>query len=171
VLQPPRIRHRVLECSPGLEVVEVSSPAEHYTHADLELELPTAAVLPERDFGGQRFTRHVAAAAAWSSSGYAGFEARDLGLAAATSGFATARVLRAAADHGGSPAAAEAHDAELLFGFVAAGHLELRLDGESPFTLSGGDAFVVPAGRSFALASPPSDAELLEVVVGGTSAA
>ena len=28
VLQPPEIRHQVLECSPGLEVIEISSPAE-----------------------------------------------------------------------------------------------------------------------------------------------
>ena len=32
VLQPPEIRHRVLEASPGLEVVELSCPAEHVTH-------------------------------------------------------------------------------------------------------------------------------------------
>ena len=31
VLQPPGIRHRVLESSPGLEVVEVGSPAAHPT--------------------------------------------------------------------------------------------------------------------------------------------
>src|SRR5690349_7367988 len=34
VLQPPRIRHRVLESSPGLEVIEVAGPAEHETLAD-----------------------------------------------------------------------------------------------------------------------------------------
>ena len=49
------IRHRVLECSPGLEVIEVSCPAEHETLADFELELPTPDVRPDRDFGGQRF--------------------------------------------------------------------------------------------------------------------
>ena len=35
------IRHRVLEASPGLEVVELSCPAEHVTLLDHELELPT----------------------------------------------------------------------------------------------------------------------------------
>ena len=34
VLQPPGIRHRVLESSPGLEVVEVACPAEHRTTID-----------------------------------------------------------------------------------------------------------------------------------------
>ena len=41
VLQPPGIRHRVLEASPGLEVVELSCPAEHETFVEHELALPT----------------------------------------------------------------------------------------------------------------------------------
>src|SRR5438445_4330036 len=65
VLQPPGIRHRVLESSPGLEVIEIGSPADHETFADHELELPTAPVRPEREFGGQRFVRHEAARAVW----------------------------------------------------------------------------------------------------------
>ena len=40
VLQPPLIRHRVLESSPGLEVVEISAPALHETFADHDLKLP-----------------------------------------------------------------------------------------------------------------------------------
>ena len=50
VLQPPQIRHRVLESSPGLEVVEVSCPAEHPTLVEHELSLPTVERYPERDF-------------------------------------------------------------------------------------------------------------------------
>ena len=46
VLQPPRIRHRVLEASPGLEVVEIGCPADHETRADLVMELPTGRVEP-----------------------------------------------------------------------------------------------------------------------------
>lgn len=53
VVQPPQIRHRVLECSPGLEVVEVTSPAVHATHVDHELALPTARA--SRTYSGQRF--------------------------------------------------------------------------------------------------------------------
>lgn len=44
VLQPPRIRHRVLESSPGLEVIEIGCPAEHETFADHDLQLPTPVV-------------------------------------------------------------------------------------------------------------------------------
>ena len=63
VLQPPEIRHRVLEASDGLEVIEIGCPAVHETFADHAMTLPTPHLLPERDFGGQRFVRHVAAKA------------------------------------------------------------------------------------------------------------
>ena len=77
VLQPPRIRHRVLECAPGLEVVEVSCPADHETVIDHALSLPTATLDAERDFGGQRFVRHEVSQARWQVWRRAGFEARD----------------------------------------------------------------------------------------------
>ena len=95
VLQPPRIRHQVLECSPGLEVIEVASPAEHPTAADKELALPTAAIHRERVFDGQRFVHHRAAGARWERRG--ALEVRDLGIAAATGGLVAARVARAMA--------------------------------------------------------------------------
>ena len=40
VLQPPEIRHRVLESSAGAEVIELGSPAEHITMADHDMTLP-----------------------------------------------------------------------------------------------------------------------------------
>ena len=49
VLQPPEIRHRVLESSAGLEVIEIGCPARHDTLADHDLPLPTAAFRPDRD--------------------------------------------------------------------------------------------------------------------------
>src|SRR5436189_891448 len=58
VLQPPRIRHRVLEASPGLEVVEIGCPALHETLADHDLALPTPRGNAARDLEGQRFRRH-----------------------------------------------------------------------------------------------------------------
>ena len=39
VLQPPGIRHRVLESSAGLEVLEVTSPAHHTTTVEHELDV------------------------------------------------------------------------------------------------------------------------------------
>ena len=58
VLQPPEIRHRVLECTAGAEVIEITSPAEHETWVDHEMELPTSGIDGERLFGERRFFRH-----------------------------------------------------------------------------------------------------------------
>lgn len=60
VLQPPEIRHRVLECTAGAEVLEVSMPAEHETWVDHEMTLPTNEIRLDRQFNGQRFVRHIA---------------------------------------------------------------------------------------------------------------
>ena len=62
VLQPPEIRHRVLESSDGLEVVEIAAPALHATFADHDMNLPGPAPDPNRTFSGQRFLRHIASA-------------------------------------------------------------------------------------------------------------
>jgi quercetin dioxygenase-like cupin family protein len=144
VVQPPRIRHRVLEASAGLEVIEVGCPAIHATHADHELALPT--VVRDRSYDGQRFVWHRARAATWIDG------ACDLGIAAATGGVASARVLRRGESRD--------HDRELLFGCVLHGQAKLR-----GHELASGDAFTVPAGR-FELAGSP-DLEWLEVEIPG----
>ena len=159
VLQPPGIRHRVLESSPDLEVIEVGSPAEHETHADPELSLPTPTVNPERDFGGQRFVRHQAAAATWGPWRCAGFEARDTGIAAATNGLGGVQVVRVS---GATAASPRTHAGEFLFFFVLHGLLGLACDGRVE-TLRAGDCCVIPAGMEYALEGASPGMELLEV--------
>jgi len=162
VLQPPEIRHRVLESSPGLEVLEVGSPAEHETLADHDLALPTPALRREREFGGQRFVRHEAAAAEWRPWRLAGFEARDTGISEATRGLASVRVARV---RGARAPHFWRHDAELLFVFVLMGATTLECEGRHPQRLAAGDAFVVPAGLAHSLADCSDDLELLEVAL------
>jgi quercetin dioxygenase-like cupin family protein len=162
VLQPPRIRHRVLESSAGLEVVEISSPANHETVADHDLTLPTPTVAPDRDFGGQHFVRHEAATATWQPCQGQGFEVRDLGIAAATKGLAGARVLRTRGARSGS---AGVHDAELLFGFVLGGMATLDRDAGQAEPLATADAFVIPAGMRYAVRDCTDGFELLEVAL------
>jgi quercetin dioxygenase-like cupin family protein len=144
VLQPPAIRHRVLECSPGLEVIEVASPAHHETSADPDLALPTASLRPERDFDGQRFARHQAARASWRRR--SGVEVRDLGIAGATGGLVSAEVVRVTA------AQAELRRERSAFAFV--------LEGDRA-----GDAFIIAAGEERAPAGLDPGAELLLVDV------
>jgi quercetin dioxygenase-like cupin family protein len=90
VLQPPGIRHRVLESSAGTDVFELSSPAIHETWVDHDLILPNQG--QERVFGEQRFVRHVAADTKWISEST--FEYRDTGISSATNGMADVRVVR-----------------------------------------------------------------------------
>ena len=158
VLQPPRIRHRVLEASPGLEVVEFGCPALHETLADHDMALPTGRVDPDRDFEGQRFLRLVAADAPWRDLGDSAFQMRETGMAVATAGLAGVRVIR--------PAGAErleqpAHDGELLFGFLLDGTAALEAFGRHQLAPS--DAFVIPAGEAWSLDACSADMALLEV--------
>jgi mannose-6-phosphate isomerase-like protein (cupin superfamily) len=173
VLQPPEIRHRVLESAGGLEVIELTCPAQHETLVDHDLTLPNGEHRPRRTFGGQRFVRHVAARARWSRDHPSGWAARDLGLGAATGGLTDARVVRLAAPgaypNPGPVPVAEMRPrtvpthTELAFTFVIAGTavLSTRRHGDHP--IGPGDAFVVPAGDTYTLGGTSPDVELLEV--------
>ncbi|MDW3204737.1 MAG: cupin domain-containing protein [Alphaproteobacteria bacterium] len=158
VLQPPEIRHRVLEASDGLEVVEIGCPADHPTHVDHILPLPTEFLRPERDFGGQRFVFHQAEGADWIPWEGAGFDCRDLGISAATGGLADVRVVHR--DSGSTEAIKSAPEFHFLFGLEGAG--SLSVEGEEPVTLSPGASVAIPGGRAVSLdASAPF--EFLEV--------
>ena len=162
VLQPPQIRHRVLECSDGFEVVEIGCPAEHETFADHDMTLPTGVENPERDFGGQRFIRHKAAEATWHPWRLDGFECRDIGIADATNGLAGVRVARVS----GTPTAKLVrHDVEFLFMFVLEGTLTLESEGHEDHDLEARDSVVLPAGMSYAFADCSTNLELLEVAL------
>lgn len=162
VLQPPHIRHRVLESGDGLEVIELGCPAEHETLADHTMTLPTGALLPERDYGGQRFVFHDASMAEWRAWRADGFEARDIGIGAATDGLAGVRVARPA---GSDRTPFVAHDAEFVFGFVLAGTCTLAVEGRAAETMEEGDTFVVPRGVAHALTGCSADFELLDVTL------
>lgn len=159
VLQPPEIRHRVLESSAGLEVIEIGCPAVHETWADHELNLPTSNVLPERLFGGQRFVRHHVKAAQWTPARFAGLETRDIGIAAATNGLAGARVLRAKST---IQVTTEGHAGEFLFWFVLQGEPGLESRAHENHQLQAGDSCVLPAGLGYKLRAG-AGLELLEV--------
>ncbi len=162
VLQPPEIRHRVLESGGGLEVIELGCPAEHETLADHSMPLPTGGIDPLRVFGAQRFVRHVASGAAWHPWRFDGFQYRDIGIGAATEGLAGVRVVRPV-DADRTPRST--HDAEFVFGFVLRGSCTLECDGVAPTDLLDGDTFVVPAGIVHALTSCSPDFELLDVTL------
>ena len=94
VLQPPEIRHRVLEAEACSEVIEITSPAEHETWFDHEMELPTRNLRPERLFGTQRFVRHLDADALWQSLDDGETMAASTEIAAAGIGSPDVRTLK-----------------------------------------------------------------------------
>jgi quercetin dioxygenase-like cupin family protein len=143
VLQPPFIRHRVLESSPGLEVIEIGCPALHWTYSEHEKDLPNGSN-PARSFSGQRFLRHVAADAPWTPFGDA--DVQQTAMAEATGGLAGVRTIRAArADKLDFPP----HHGELAFGFVLSG--SARLGCGQVHEIGEGDAFVIPPGDAWSL--------------------
>jgi len=162
VLQPPEIRHRVLESSPGLEVIEVGCPAAHETWTDHELQLPTREVAPERLFGGQRFARHRAREASWTPWRLDGFEARDTGIAAATNGLAAARVVKSKVVGSEITVMAKGHAGALLFLFILQGELRINSRAQGNHQLQAGDSCVIPAGVDYTLRAE-AGLEMLEV--------
>ena len=163
VLQPPHIRHRVLESSAGAEVVEIASPASHLTQTDPGMSLPGAARLPaDHRFGGQRFVRHRGDEGAWQAWRVPGFAAQDAGIAEATGGLAGVRVLRPVQGASGSPR--QWHDTELCMYYVLQGSLDVRLDGDRS-RLVEDDCLTLAAGQAYEFAQPSSDLRLLEVTL------
>jgi len=171
VIQPPEIRHRVLEASPGLHVIEIGCPAEHETLADHEMDLPNSRIDPDRSFDGQRFIWHRAAAATWQPWRQVGFEHRDTGIAEVTGGLAGVRTVRpVAAAAAARPVDAPvpwSHDGEFAFLFVLDGAVTIALDGRAPERLRADDCIVIPAGLAHALQEPTPDLQLLDVTLPG----
>jgi quercetin dioxygenase-like cupin family protein len=161
VLQPPLIRHRVMESSAGAEVVEICAPAEHITMADRSMPLPNGDLQPGRDFDGQKFVFHVAAQGSWTSWRVAGFEARDTGIGQATAGLAGVRVVRPT---GAQVPRTQAHGSEFCFYFVLAGSVTLQAGGNT-YRLAADDSINLPDGLAYTLSDATGDLELLEVTL------
>ncbi len=169
VTQPPEIRHRVLEASQNLEVIEIGVPAEHVTTIDHELTLPTQALNPDRDFSGQKFCHHKAADAVWRPWRMVGFEARDTGIAEATNGLANLQVARRAAKSNGDDSdRTTSHKTDILFSFVLEGSMTLQGPDRISQKLTAGDAFVIPPDTRTSYTNCSRDLEWLEVSLPGT---
>ncbi len=193
VIQPPEIRHRVLESSENLQVIEIGVPADHVTTIDHVVELPTGVLNPDRIFGGQTFCRHQLKDAVWEPWRIAGFEARETGIGEATGGVASVQVARVTtgansgakdsanggatgSPNGGSAAAGDSgaaaggeqvtsHTGDILFTFVMEGQCTLNGENQGAHRLEAGDAYVIPPHTKTSLTDRSDDLELLEVAL------
>ncbi len=166
-IQPPEIRHRVLEASDGIEVIEIGVPAEHVTEIDHVMTLPTPHLRPEREWQGQRFVHNIGAQSPFKPFRIPGFEARDTTINANTKGVASVMVARPKVGPTSLPAPATQHDTDILFTYVMSGEMTLMGEGKDPFRLTMGDAFVIPPGMTTQYSDTAPDLQLLEVTLPG----
>jgi quercetin dioxygenase-like cupin family protein len=161
VLQPPQIRHRVLESSPGLEVIEIGTPALHDTIADWSLELPNGRGEASRDWSGQWFVRHVAAEATYQPWRIPGWEYRDTGIGDATAGLAGVRVARVTT----GSAASVARASEFAMLVVLRGEVTFATDEDPGERLRESSSVAIPDGVTYRLLHATADCELLDVTL------
>lgn len=166
VLQPPLIRHRVLESSPGLEVVEIACPAVHDTFIDHTMELPNTNQPLDRMYNGQRFVKYVTTEekTLWQPWRLPGFEYQDLRMNEGTEGLAGAKVIQSSGIN--QPQCCQ-HKAEFVFIFILHGELILCIDGVTIEKLKDGDAFVLPETLSYTIIDRSNDLKFLEVSLPG----
>jgi quercetin dioxygenase-like cupin family protein len=160
VLQPPEIRHRVLESSAGAEVIEITSPAVHETWVEHELTLPTGIENAARVFNRQRFVRFIATDGTFISDSNGGGYV-DTGIAAATRGLASVRIWRIQAGDS-IHRLTGADEKRPCFLFVLAGKLTLQDFAPQAITLEANDSCVV-TGRHDVTAA--IDTLVLEVLL------
>lgn len=163
VIQPPEIRHRVLESSDNLEVIEIGVPSDHETTIDHHMELPTPSFNPNRIFGGQRFCHAKAAEASWQPFRLSGFDSRETGINHATNGVANVVVAR----FNGNASAPCKHNTDILFTYVLEGTMTLTGEDNHPHELEPGDAFVTPPAFNTQYARCSNNLEILEVSLPG----
>jgi len=159
----------VLRSSPGLEVIEIGCPAQHDTLVEDDIGLPTSRVDPDRDFGGQRFVRHIAAnwRAETSASTRDDFVHRDTGIAAATAGLADAQVLtRPTVEAASAPMLT--HHGEFALVVVLRGSAQVAVEFQSEVRVAdvvSRDAIAIPAGSNWAWTDRSEDFEILQVTL------
>lgn len=162
-IQPPEIRHRVMEASDDLQVIEIGVPAEHVTEIDHDMELPTPDFRPNREWQGQRFVHSLAKDADWAPFRVPGYISRDTTISENTKGVAGVQVVRRGQ---GDPKWA-AYDADIHFTFIITGTVTLEGEGRAPYQLEAGDACVIPPAMQTRLSNPSEDLEMLEVSLPG----
>lgn len=162
VLQPPGIRHRVLHSAEDLEVVEIGCPAVHETILDHDVGLPTTSVRPHRDFGGQRFVRHVAATTPPGTWRLPGWTARDTAISTATDSLADVVYVRPASQPSDEWSAVEDQFHLLV---AMRGTVDIELADHGTELLRPGDSVALPSSWQHRLVQPSDDLELMEVRV------
>lgn len=160
VLQPPEIRHRVLEAAAGTQVIELTSPAEHETWADHDMRLPTGRVVPDKVFGTQTFVHRIAAESTIVPEEFGRFESHHFGMTTATGGLANVSEARAATDN--AAYVSDGSNAKSIFLFLLTGRVEITAGAAHRMRFTPGDSILIPPHYAYSLTAS-ANSEILRV--------
>ena len=90
---------------------------------------------------------------------------RDLGIAAATQGLATAQVIRMTAPYAEKFRQRHHHDVQFQMVYVLKGWFETELEGEGAHLMQAGSCWIQPPGIRHTVLGWSDDCELLEIVL------
>ncbi|NQY07063.1 MAG: cupin domain-containing protein [Flavobacteriaceae bacterium] len=162
VTQPPEIRHRVLEASDNLQVIEIGIPSDHITTIDHDMELPNNTYNPDRLYQGQTFCHHQSETATWLNWKLKGMTYRDSGIWEATNQVADVKVVKAiSSEENKTPLQ---HQFNIQFAFIMHGEIDLKHK-DSNHKLKIGDAFVVPPYEDYYIEKFTENSEILIVSI------
>jgi quercetin dioxygenase-like cupin family protein len=164
VLQPPEIRHRVLECTAGAEVIELGVPAVHETWVEHDIALPTTGVNRDRIFGGQIFCLDRASEAEWDTNPVDDLEMRETSIGEATRDFAIVKLFRLPLSKPETRMKTGTVGPIIRFYFVLRGNLVYMDSSQRPRELKEGDSLVTEPDTVYSLTFSP-DTEILDVGV------
>lgn len=166
ILQPPGIRHQVLETSPDFYVIEVGCPAAHRTSLDHDLALPNTGLEPDRLYGGQRFVHHQATETPWEPGEAPGVVSQNTGLDDASGGLVSVH------RHRGDPLALDlTNDDDLRLIVVTDGTARLTRPDGTVEQLQEGSSATIPPGDAYRIDGDSPDTIILDVRSSEPSAA
>jgi mannose-6-phosphate isomerase-like protein (cupin superfamily) len=114
----------------------------------------------------QRFTVSHLDEADFKTGGLRGYSAyRDLGIAAATSGLATAHVIRMTAPFTEELSQRHHHNVEFQLVYVLKGWFKSEFEGQGVQTMKEGSCWIQPPGIRHTVLGWSDDCELLEIIL------
>ena len=169
VTQPPEIRHRVLECSDNMQVIEIGVPSTHMTTLDHDMELPTKVYNPKREWNGQKFCHFKSAAVGWEEDNGI-FQSKDTGVYDKTNGLVSVKVLRISESYRDvkNLKIDKVKSGNIVFHFVMEGRTKLNIVGKEPYLINKGDSYAISNKLSYQLKETSSNLQLLQVGLTGS---
>ena len=115
---------------------------------------------------GQRFTVSHLKESDFRSGGLRDYSAyRDLGIAAATNGLATAHVIRMTAPFTEALSEKHHHDVQFQLVYVLKGWFKTDFEGHGPELMKEGSCWIQPPGIRHTVVGWSDDCELLEIIL------